>query len=291
MRSRLPEVALLCVVTVWASTFILTKQAFAEFSPLAFAFARFAGITVLAFVVLAAAVRSGTAKWGVWRSDLPRFVLVGICGYTLYQLGFVLGLERTSPFSSSLLIATTPLFTIVVLSILREPQPLRAWVGISVALLGTAIFLLDKFGSPGTLLGNVLSLGSAISFAIYGLANRRLVKRYPMPTYTAYTVLAGAVPLLAVSMPSAMAQDWRAISPGSWVVVAYMIVLPVYVAYIVFNWAISRRGAAAASSFTLLVPVISGVWSAVVFGEEFGPVKLLGAALILAGLVPLQRRN
>jgi drug/metabolite transporter (DMT)-like permease len=290
VRLRLPELALLCVVTVWASTFILTKQAFAEISPLAFAFVRFAGITVLAFGVLAARVRSGNAEWTIWRSDIPRFVLVGVCGYMLYQLGFVLGLERTSPFSSSLLIATTPLFTIVLLTVLREPQPLRAWLGGGVALLGTAIFLLDKLGSPGTLLGDVLSIGSAISFAGYGVFNRPLVKRYPTATYTAYTILAGALPLMAVSLPAAIAQDWRAISPGSWLVVAYMIVLPVYAAYMVWNWAISRRGAAAASSFTLLVPVISGVWSAALFGEEFALAKLLGAGLILLGLIVLQRR-
>jgi drug/metabolite transporter (DMT)-like permease len=46
----------------------------------------------------------------------------------------------------------------------------------------------------------------------------------------------------------AFAQDWRAVSVGSWLVVLYMIVLPVCVAYMVWNWGVARRGAAAVSS-------------------------------------------
>ena len=290
MRDRLPELGLLLVVVVWASTFVLTKQAFGEINPLAFAFVRFAGITVLAFGVLATSVRAGRAQWHMCPRDVPRFVAVGVCGYTLYQLGFVLGLERTSPFSSSLLIGTVPLFTILLLALSGERPPLRAWIGVSIAFCGAVVFLLDKFGTPGTLIGDLLSLGSAISFATYGIVNRPLVRRYPTATYTAYTVFAGAVPLLAVSMPGALAQDWQAVSLGSWVVVGYMIVLPVYVAYMVWNWGIARRGAAAASSFSVLTPVVSGMLSVLTFGEAFDLGKLVGAGLVRAGLVALQPR-
>lgn len=291
IRGRLPELALLAVVCVFASTFIVTKQVFSEVSPLAFAAVRFGAITSLAFLVLAISARTGNATWSIARGDLPRFALAGVCGYCCYQLGFVLGLERTSPFSSSLLIGTVPLFTIALLAALGERPPLRAWVGVGIALVGAAIFLADKFGSPGTLLGDLLSIGSAISFAIYGIVNRPLVKRYPTATYTAYTVLAGAIPLVLISLPSALQQDWRSVSVSSWIVIAYMVVLPVYVAYMVWNWAISRRGAAAASSYTLLVPVFSGLLSVTLLGEAFDLAKLIGAVLVLAGLVLLQQRR
>jgi O-acetylserine/cysteine efflux transporter len=147
------------------------------------------------------------------------------------------------------------------------------------------LFLADKQGSPGSLLGDALSLGAAVSFALYGLVNRPLVRAYPPETYTAYTVLAGSIPLLAVSTPAAIEQPWGAISAWGWVAIIYMVVLPVYVAYMLWNWAIARRGAAAATSFSLLVPIISGFLSVLIFSEEFGPAKLIGAALVLVGLV------
>jgi drug/metabolite transporter (DMT)-like permease len=277
-----PELAQTLVVGLWASTFIVTKHAFAEMSPLAFTFVRFGLMTVLAFVVLAARGR----RWRLRRADLPRFALAGLMGYTLYQLGFVLGLERTSPFASSLLIAMVPLFTLVFLAIRGEQTHRRGWFGLAVALAGVAIFLADQWnrGAEASLVGDALSVVAAVAFALYGIVNRALVRDYPPETYTAYTLLAGSIPLMAVATPAALAQDWGAVSTLGWLEVGYMVVLPVYVAYMLWNWAIARRGAAAATSFSLLVPIASGALSAWAFHEQFGLLKLLGAALVLVGL-------
>jgi drug/metabolite transporter (DMT)-like permease len=111
------------------------------------------------------------------------------------------------------------------------------------------------------------------------------VRDYPPETYTAYALLAGSVPLMLVSTPAALAQDWGAISLIGWLGIIYMVVLPVYVAYMLWNWAIARRGAAKATSFTLLVPIVSGSLSAWLFAERFSLLKLFGAALVLAGLM------
>jgi drug/metabolite transporter (DMT)-like permease len=279
-----PELAQVFVVLLWASTFVVTKAAFAEVSPLAFIFARFLIMVALALAVLFVKER-GASVW-IERADLGRFMLAGLTGYTLYQLGFVLGLSRTSPFSSSLLIAMVPLFTVLILAVMGERTPLQGWIGLAVALAGAVIFLFDKRGAgSGTLVGDLLSIGAGVSFAIYGIVNRPLVAKYPTATYTAWTILAGAIPLLAIALPATVQQNWAALSGTGWLSIVYLAILPVYVAYMLWNYAIARRGVATASSFGLLVPIVAGVLSAVFFGEPFGPVKLLGAALVMAGLV------
>ena len=282
------------MVLLWASTFVVTKDAFDRITPLAFTFARFAIMLALAFAVLAIRGR-GAARaryWRVRRADLPLFGAAGLTGYVLYQLGFVLGLERTSPFSSSLLIAMVPLFTVLILLLGGERTPARGWAGLALAVIGVAVFLADKRGSgeEGSLSGDALSLGAAVAFASYGVVNRPLTKRYPPETYTAYTLVGGAVPLLAISAPAAAAQDWGRLGVGGWVAVVYMAILPVYVAYMLWNWGIARRGVAAATSASLLVPVVSGALSALLFNEEFGPLKLVGATLVLGGLVLIRFR-
>ncbi len=284
-----PELAQLTVVMFWSSTFVVAKAAFVEVSPLAFLFARFVIMVALAFSVLLVLQR-GAGRW-VDRSDWGLFALAGLTGYTLYQLGFILGLSRTSPFSSSLLIAMVPLFTVLILAVKGEPTPLQGWVGLGVALVGVALFLLDKRGaSAGTLLGDILSIGAAVAFAVYGIITRPLVRKYPAETYTAWSVLAGTAPLLLVSLPDAMGQDWGTISLAGWSSIVYLAIFPVYIAYILWNYAIARRGVAKASSFGLLVPIVAGLLSAVLLGEPFGPLKLLGAGLVLAGLVIVRTR-
>jgi drug/metabolite transporter (DMT)-like permease len=278
-----PELAQLVVVLLWSSTFVVAKAAFTEVPPLAFLFSRFVVMVALAFAVLL--LRQKRGQRAVERRDWGLFVLAGLTGYTLYQLGFILGLSRTSAFSSSLLIAMVPLVTLLILALMREPAPRQGWVGLAVALTGGVIFLLDKRGeTAGTFLGDLLSIGAAIAFAVYGIITRPLVRKYPAETYTAWSVLAGAVPLLAVSLPEAMRHDWAAVSLLAWLSIVYLAVFPVYIAYILWNWAIARRGVAKASSFGLLVPIVAGALSAFVLGEPFGPLKLLGAALVLAGL-------
>ena len=279
-----PELAQSAVVIMWASTFVVTKAAFAVVSPFAIIFSRFVVMMVLAFAVLLIKER-GASLW-IERADLGRFIASGLAGFTFYQLGFTFGLNYTSPFSSSLLIAMVPLITVLILAIMGEPTPRQGWLGLAVALVGVVIFLLDKRGAAGgNLLGDVLSIGAAIAFAVYGIVNRPLVKKYPTATYSAWTLTAGAIPLLLVSLPAALAQDWGGLSGPVWLSILYLGILPVYVAYILWNFAIARRGVAKATTFSLLVPVVAGILSYLLLGEPFGPQKLIGAALVMAGLV------
>ncbi len=283
-----PELALLVVVSLWASTFIVTKDAFDEMAPLSFIFVRFLLMTMLAFAVLLFSARGDRSQLTIQRSDLPRFVLVGLTGYTLYQLGFVFGVEKTSAFSSALLISMQPLFTMIILAKRGEPVPQYGWVGLGIAVAGVGIFLLDKRGGDSSILGNILSLGAGLSFAFYGVLNRPLVKRYQPATYTAYSVLIGTIPLLVISAYDAFNQNWADLPAKSWLAIVYMVIFPVYFAYQLWNWGISKRGVAEASSFALLVPILAGVLSAIVFGESFGALKIFGALLAMVGLVALR---
>ncbi len=292
VREFLPEIILGGVVLIWASTFVITKDALNDFTPFSFIFGRFSVILLLAFAVLTAqSFRRGfRAMWHVDRADLPRFVAAGVSGYTLYQMGFTFGLDHTSPFSSSLLIAMVPLFTLVIASALGERYPLGAWLGVLIAVVGVVVFLLDRQTAGSTLLGNTLSAGAAIAFASYGLINRPLVRKYPPTTVSAYTTLIGTTPLILLSIGDVRAQEWSTLGAGHWLMLVYMGVFPIYLVYIGYNWVISQRGVTATSA-GLVVPVVSGILSVVFIGESFGLLKIGGALIVLLGLLLIQRTN
>lgn len=287
----LPELAALAVVLVWGSTFTLTKTAYEEFQPLAFGFVRFILIAFIAFAVLTFQARRnpGVEWWRIRRPDLPLFVITGLCGYTFYQLGFMLGLAHTSPFSGSLMISLQPIVTLGLVTLLGERQPVMVWLGVLVSLAGVAMFLANGDGES-RLLGNIISFLGGASFALYQVFNRRLVREYPPATYSAYSTLFGAIPLLLVSSPQAMSQDWGAVSIQSWLTLLYMCIFPVYLAYIVWAWVIRNRGVAI-SGLTLLVPVLAGGLSILFYAEAFGPLKVAGGALALIGMLVMQQAN
>lgn len=289
--SVLPEISSLLVVVMWASTFVITKDAFDDIEPLAFIFARFLAVSVIALTVLAVRGQRGGRRryWAVRRADWPTFIAAGMTGYAFYQIAFTLGLANTSAFSSSLMISMIPLFSLAFVAVRGERPPLMTWVGVGVSLAGVVIFLAERTGDSG-MLGNALSLAAAASFALYGIVNRPLVRAYPPETVSAYATAIGTVPLLIVGAPAAMREEWTALPVSTWLTLAYMAIFPVYLAYIMWNWAIGQRGVAA-TSWNLLVPIISGVLSAIVFSEAFGPLKIVGGALAIAGLVVMRPRR
>jgi drug/metabolite transporter (DMT)-like permease len=287
-----PELSLGAVVVIWASTFIAMKDAFSYLDPLPYTLFRFIWINALAWIVLLIQHRRDPdIPLTIQRSDLPRMMAVSLFGYTLYQFCFVLGLDHSSIFTLSLLVALVPLFTMLVLVVLGEPTPPYGWIGLGVAVAGVVLFLSDKRNGDDSLIGALLSLGAALAFAMYGVVNRPIARRYPPATYSAYALFFGTIPFVFLAGPDLFEQDWGAVPAHVWLGMIWVVIFPVYVAYQLWNYGIKHRGAATASSFGLIVPILGGMLSAIFFEESFGVLKLAGAALVFAGLLLLRVRS
>lgn len=278
------DLALLGVAAAWGSTFVVAKDAFGEFMPLSFTLTRFGLMTLLALAVL----RLIGLDLRFERHHLGRLCLAALLGYTGYQLGFVLGVDHTSAFASAILIALAPLFSALLLAALRvETIARRGWAGVAISFAGTAVFVAAT--NPGNLLqgaglGDLLSLGAALCFGGYSVAIRPLTQLYPSPKLTALTLGLGTVFLTPICLPQLLEQHWSLVGAHAWLEMAYMVIFPVYLAYTIWSWAIRQRGVARTTIFGYLAPVFGGVFAAIFLHEGFGPLKLVGAALVLVGL-------
>src|SRR5438046_9650920 len=95
------DAALLSVVAMWASTFTLFKIAWHDIDPVAFTAIRFAAMVAFSLGLLALTRNRVRPR----REDLPLLVASGLTGYFLYQMGFVLGPERTPALASAIAIS------------------------------------------------------------------------------------------------------------------------------------------------------------------------------------------
>ncbi len=301
------ELAALLVVTIWGTNFVFQKAALSEFDVYAFTFLRFVGMVALSWLILWARSRRSfkakeaanslatvpTRRRPTW-ANVPRLVGAGVLGYTLYMLMSIIGLSYTTAFSGALLIGTSPLFAAVLLWLFQVETVKRGqWTAMLLALVGVFVFLLDKF-EPGVSLGNIgdlISLAGAFFFAAYSVANKPLLSRYPGPTLTAYTLTIGAIPVLLLTFPALLSQDWNRIRPDGWLALGWSIVFPVYFAWTVWGWVNQRLGVARTATFMFLVPIIGGVTSWLLLGESFGFLKLVGAGITLLSLVLVRRQH
>jgi drug/metabolite transporter (DMT)-like permease len=286
--SALVDVALTAVILMWASTFTLFKIAWRDMDPVAFTAVRFGAMVVFSVSVV---VLSG-GRLLPRRRDIPLVIASGLSGYFLYQMMFILGLDRTSAVASSVLVATHPIFSVLFAWLLWKERPARIELaGVVLAFVGVAVFLQVWRSLGEARLGDLLSLGAAAAFGFYGVITRPLTARYPSKELMAYTLAFGGLLITLTGIPAMARQDWGAVSVETWMILVYAIVGPVYVAYALWNWAIHKRGIPRTVVYGFLTPVAAWVLAVVFLDERVTAIDAVGAALVLGGLVLTRVRN
>ena len=216
------------------------------------------------------------------------FIAVGLtlfAGQFLLQFFGIAG--GMPPGLAAIVVQTQALFTIVfAATALGERPTARETVGLLLGLAGLVAIALTV-GADLTLVGFVFTLGSAISWAIGNLLLKRLP---PMPTLPLMVWLSLVPPIPALGLSLALdgpGASVRAMAALSWRAVAAVLYLggvATVVAYAIWGDLLRRYPAAAVAPFALLVPFVAAAGSMLVFGERFGPVRLLGMVLVLFGL-------
>lgn len=269
-------------VALWASTFTLFTIAFRRLDPLAFTGARYLALTALAAGYL---VRRRRHRPSSSRRDLRLAAAAGLFGYFLLELTFVLGLDRTTVVASAILVATHPIWGVTFASLAARRRPgARELAGLAVGMAGVIVFV-GSSGLEEVRAGDLLSLGTAIAFGVYGAIVDRLGERMPQGEMVATSMATGGAALILVSIPAMLRQDWSAVLPVDWAIVAYSALGPILLGFVLWAWALQRRGMARTAPFGYLEPIFATVLAFVVLGEWFTTWQLYGGALVLAGVV------
>jgi len=298
VQRYITDLGLLFVVAVWGFSPSLFQIALAQFQPLTFVMLRFALLSVVALGVLWARARRGKNARRIKRRDIIWLIASGLCGYGIYQLLYIQGLAHTTVFASSLLGSTVPLFSVVFLALLRVEQVHPAqWGGVLASFAGVALFVLAN-GRNGTvhvpghalsgsevLIGDGLSLLAPLLFALYGIFNKRLMQSYTPPELMAYTLVIATAFLIPFCLPSLLTQPWGHIAPTTWLIIPYSVLFPIYLTYLIWNWAIGQKGVGYVTVYFYLVPILSEAFSFALLGQKVSGLEIVGAAIALGGML------
>jgi drug/metabolite transporter (DMT)-like permease len=219
---------------------------------------------------------------------LQRLVLLGVVGNTLYQLGFISGLARTTASNSALILASMPSVVALIATGLRlEPFRPRVLGGVLVATVGVVLVVAARatgFGG-GTLAGDLLTLAAVLCWAGYTLALRFLPAGVSPLRVTLVTTVAGAPGLVLAGLPQIARMDWGAVGLAGWGALAYSTVLSLVVAYLIWNRSVQVVGPSRTVVYMCLTPLFAVAAAAVLLGERPRPLQGIGALLIISGVV------
>jgi drug/metabolite transporter (DMT)-like permease len=274
---------------IWGINFPVIKASLAWIPPLAFNALRFPLASLTVLVILRAGIPAGDHLPRPRAGDWPRLIALGILGNLVYQAFFIFGLDGTLAGNASILLATIPVWTLI-LSTLRghESPGFQVWAGIVVTLAGMILVVLGGGAETGlglaTLRGDLLMVAAAASWSAYTVGARSMIQRYGSLPVTAWTLWIGSTGLVLLGLPSLFALDFQDVRPFAWLGVAYAGVFAIGLAYILWYRGVQRIGSSRTAAYQNLVPVVALIVAWIWLEEVPGPLQLLGAVVILAGL-------
>lgn len=278
------------IVIIWGCTFVQTKLLInAGLRPDEIFFVRF----LLAYVLMLPF--AGRVLFLNSLRDELLALLLGVSGGSLYFVTENYALAYGYCYNVSLIVCLTPLITALLVGFFYKDERLNrkgVW-GSVVALVGMALVVFNgNFILKLSPLGDILAFAACLCWAVYSLIIKRLQERYSNMLITrkvfAYGLLT-ILPLLAVEGVS-----WDRLSVSDPVVWGNILMLGCVASLLCFlgwNWCLSKIGTVRATNFIYLNPVITMITSAVVLGERITWMAILGALLILLGLIYIDKNR
>lgn len=265
------------VVVVWGLNWVVIKIGLDGIPPLLLASARFF-------------LTSLPAIFFIKRPTAP-FKMVAWYGLVMFALQFGLlfiGMYAgVTPGLASVLVQLS-VFVTILFGVLFFGEKVHIWqvIGALVAFSGIGLIAMH-FGGSLTLTGFLLVIGAAVAWSMGNLLSKKLGK-VNMVALVVWGSLVAWPPLLLASFimegPAQIVYSLQHLTLLSGGAVFYITYLSTLLGFGLWSWLLHHHPLGSAAPFTLLIPVLAILSSALVLGEPLQLWKISAAALVIVGL-------
>ena len=214
--------------------------------------------------------------------DLWLFAGTGIVSITLFNVCYFTCITLSEASIAVVLLYTSPMFVMAMSAIVfKERLNARKAAAVVMTLTGCAL-VAGAFGGTVSLTPLALAAGVASGFfyATYSIFGRVALERYGTLTITFYTFVAGAAAsAIAGDVGNVVAR--AADDPQLLAWYAGLGVLCTIVPYLLYTAGLKRLEPTRAAIFATVEPLTGSLLGIFAYGEDAGPHKLAGMALIL----------
>ena len=247
------------------------------------------GVVVAAWRVgvATAALALPFARQPAPRRQLSRSMLGwAILGGALFALDvgvWSASLDYTTAANATFMANTAPLWVgLLTLFLLHKPLPRLFWPSIALALSGAAVMIFSNVESVAVRQGDLMALLASFFWAGYQLVTARARSQMSNLSYLWLMVFTST----ALLVPFSLLRGYALVgySPQTTLAMLGAGLVSQVGGYLGINYALGHLTAARVSVTILLQPVITAVAAFILLGEPFGGWRLVGGALILAGV-------
>ncbi len=288
----LPYVALLGFF--YGSTMIASRFSVGQYEPTVYIGLRLT-LASLGFLVVYAL--SSKRRWPTNRRLWRYSIVLGVIGTVIPMTSFVSALQFQSSGVTSLLITTNPALTVLLAHFLLPDESLtwRKSLGVALAMAGAALLVVSgESGLPDVSQadprGYVLALLGITSSSISMIYTRKYMRdldAFDVTSIRMFTAALVIVPLTALFVGF----DFQYVDGQGVLAMIYAAVFGTVLAMMFGFYNIKRFGASASAMSSYFVPIVAGIGGALLLGEDFTGVMLVGMVIIIAGIALLNQRD
>jgi drug/metabolite transporter (DMT)-like permease len=282
---------------MWSGQGTAVKVLSRHLGPIAITFLPFY-ITTLLFVPLLLKLRRENPQATLpSAADWLKFVIAGVAGQVLAQLGMTWGVDKSLASNGAILNLLIPVISAVLASMLLKERltPLRV-AALLIGLIGVVLMSVSdwkqaSFGEMRFLVGNLLILCGCLGSAFYNVYCKGLMRKFAeveILIYSYVTASVASLPLLIwaepFSLQSLQRLDWQ-----SWAAFAFLALFMYGASMLLFFKALQHLDVTTASASLYLVPVFGVILAAALLGERLGILAISGAVIVLLSTVLIMK--
>ncbi len=229
------------------------------------------------------------------REHLPRFLLCAITGVVINQLLFIKGLTFTLSIHAALLMLVTPIFiTFIAAWLGKESLNILKVVGLFLGVCGSVLLVLQKESTgngSNILLGNILIILNAISYAFYFVLVKPLMKEYHPFEVIRWLFTLGFIFMLPIGWSEFASIPWQQLTIKDYIILSTIVFFATFLAYLFNLYGISKLGASVTGAYIYTQPIFAGIIAVFVMHEALTIQKILAAVLIVGGVLLVNKRS
>lgn len=223
----------------------------------------------------------------VGRRDLARFVRLSVLGYGAASLCFFFALQYAPASIVAILLYTYPAIVVIGETLFAGAAVTGSRVGSVLLTFLGCVLVVNPFGGGLSVrpLGIALGLGAGLAYASFSMLSHDLMRtrsRSVIMTYLFIFTAAFATIVAIVSGSTLSPATW---SSSTWALLGVLVLVPTFFAIVLYLNAVRTLGASQAAILSTFEPVFTLVLAFLILQEALEPIQVVGAALVLAGVV------
>ena len=229
------------------------------------------------------------------KKDILPLALCGLFGVSINQLLFFEGLNLSTTIDASIIMAIIPVMVLIIsIFFINEKLTISKSIGIILGALGAIITIVyGKELSSGSdqLKGNIFLFINALSYSIYFVLVKPLMKKYNPFTVMKWTFLFGFLFIIPFSSHAFANVNWATFNIFTWSSLAYVIIATTFLAYLLIAFSMKTVNPHVASFYIYFQPVIASILAMIMYDEKITIIKTCSALMIFIGVYLVSVQN